>query len=309
MAAEVETPPAQAKPGTEPMGPTSIFIAVLTAVFWGATAISNQLAMDVIPPLLLGGIRFLLAAVFMFVWCLKDADPVWLKPGQWKPAWVMGILLFLQIGTFNVGANWTTTSHASILVNSYIFWVAIVEVLWFRTIRMRSIQWVGLVMASIGCGWVLLNQSTPDQQGQDTPSLAGDLVLAASGFILAVKTLYAKHAVRSVAPGTLILWHDVIGALIFFAVSPLVGERITGTMTPVSWVAMLYAGFIVSGYCFGANATLLRRHGASQVSVFSFLSPIIGVALGVCFRGDELTIGLLIGALLVTTGIYLTNKG
>lgn len=277
-------------------------------VLWGGTGVSNLFALDAIPPVLLGGVRFILAAAFMLPWCWLNGSPLLLRPGEWTAGWMMGALLFLQIGTFNIGSDWSNSSHASILVNSYIFWVALCESLVFRTIWLNGWQWCGLLLAGIGCGWVFLNTGEAAAGGTDIPTVSGDLVLALSGLILAVKVLYTKHAVRKAVPETLILWHDLLGAMMFFASSFFMGERLTGPVTPTIWAAALFSGLIVSGYCFGANAILLRRHGASQVSVFSFGTPIIGVILGVLMRGDQLSFSLLIGGVLVTLGIVLVNR-
>lgn len=290
------------------MGPGAVFVAILTMVFWGGTGVSNLYALDVIPPVMLGGVRFILAALFMVPWCWLNRSPLLLKRGEWTAGWIMGFLLFLQIGTFNIGSDWSNSSHSSILVNSYIFWVALCESLILRTIWLTGLQWCGLIVAGIGCSWVFLNTGETATGGQDIPTIRGDLVLALSGFILAVKILYTKHAVRKIVPETLILWHDILGSLMFFATSLLLGERLAGPMTTTAWLAALFSGLIVSGYCFGANAVLLRRHGASQVSVFSFGTPIIGVILGVWMRNDQLSSSLLLGGALVTIGIVLVNR-
>jgi len=290
------------------MNAVSLILALLTMVLWGGTAVSNQFVMDFFPPLLVGGMRFGLAAVFMLAWCLIEGSPLGIKKKHWGIAWWMGVLLYLQIATFNIGAERSTTSHASILVNSYIVWVAVWEHFFARTLRLRKYQWFGLLLAALGCGWVFLETGDARAGSIDTPTLLGNLVLALSGLILAVKIVYTKQCVREVAPGTLILWHDVIGAALFFITSPLFEKQVYKTMDAAGWWALLYAGFIVSGFCFVANAMLLRKHGASQVSVFSFGTPIVGVALGIWLRGDLLTMGLIGGGVLVAIGIYLVNK-
>ncbi|WP_437192049.1 DMT family transporter [Planctomicrobium sp. SH527] len=286
----------------------AVFLAILTTTFWGGTAVSNQFVMDVMPPLFVGGLRFAIAAVFMLGWCLWEGAPLGIARRHWSIVWWMGVLLFLQIATFNLGSDQSSTSHASILVNSYIFWVAIWEHFISRTLRLAGRQWIGLLVAAIGCGWVFVETGIHNSDTIDTPTLVGNLILALSGIFLAVKIVYTKNSVREIAPSTLILWHDVVGAALFFVVSPFVETMEFRPMTPASWWALMYAGLIVSGFCFGANATLLRRHGASQVSVFSFGTPIVGVALGVWLRGDALSIGLLAGGVLVALGIYLVNK-
>lgn len=291
----------------QPMGPMSVALAVLTTWLWGGTAVSNQYCTDVLPPILLGGLRFGLAAMFMVVWCRVEQTPLLLERGQWRFAWMMGLLLFLQIATFNVGTLRSSSSHASILVNSYILFVAGYEALVQRTVHLRWWQWLGLAMAAAGCLCVLLTTGPAASRGRDLPTLNGDLWLLASGCILAGKIVYTKHSVARVSPGPLILWHDILGAGMFFLCSLVLREQARGPMLTETWIALIFGGLIVSGFCFGANAALLRKHGASQVSVFSFATPIWGVALGVLLRGDRLSIELFLGGILVALGILLVN--
>src|SRR4029079_354691 len=116
-----------------------------------------------------------------------------------------------------------------------------------------------------------------------------------------------KEAVRHIAPGTVILWHDFLGAGLFFLASVLTEPMPTAAPTmPVIW-ALLYGGLVVSGFCFAAHAWQLRTYGASQISVFSFATPVFGVALGVLLRGDALSPWLLVCGLAVAVGITLVN--
>lgn len=292
------------------MGTGSILLALSSTALWGGTAVSNQFAMDVMPPILVGAARFGLAAVFMIYWCRREGSPLLLKRGEWTPAWILGWLLFVQIGTFNLGTYWSSTSHASILVNSFVFWVAAWEALVSRTFVMRWWQLLGLLLSGLGCSTLFMGQwlGASPAAGQDAPSLLGDLVLVLSGITFAVKVIYTKRAVANIAPGPLILWHDVFGTLMFLVCSLLMGETMHGDLTWVAWLAVLYNGLVVSGFCFAVNAQLLQWHGASQVSVYSFATPVCGVALGVLMRGDELSFALLLAGVLVAIGIALVNK-
>jgi drug/metabolite transporter (DMT)-like permease len=289
------------------MGAGSVLLAVTTCVLWGGTAVSNQFVMDVLPPILVAGLRFLLAGLFMYGWCLVIGAPLRLDLQGWSVAFVLGLLLFLQISLFNVGAFLSSTSHASILVNSYIFWVAIGEHVLHPHVRRDYRHWTGLVLSGAGCLMVLLNTGNQVSTGRDLPTLSGDLLLVFSGFILGGKILYTKRAVRTYAPETMIFWHDVIGTALFLMCSAIIEAPSGKSMTPTAWIALLFSGLIISGFCFGANAILLKRHGASHVSVYSFATPIFGVALGVLLRGDELSASLFAGGLLVAMGIFLVN--
>jgi drug/metabolite transporter (DMT)-like permease len=52
---------------------------------------------------------------------------------------------------------------------------------------------------------------------------------------------------------------------------------------------------------------LLTRYLAGRLAVFSFLTPLFGVAFGVLLLGDPLTPSLLLAAAMVAGGILLVN--
>ncbi|OAI53766.1 hypothetical protein AYO47_04130 [Planctomyces sp. SCGC AG-212-M04] len=293
-----------------PLTAAATVLSLTTAFLWGGTAVSNQFAVDQLPPLMVGGIRFLLAGLFMLPWCLFEKAPIRFTREQLRPVLIMSVLLFVQIGTFNIGCKWSTSSHASLFVNTYIFWVAAVEHFLWRTIRLGFRAILGLAIAGTGVALLVLSTAKPEaaaSSGLDKPTLVGDLVLLFSGLILAVKVLYTKEAVRHIAPGTVILWHDFLGAGLFFIASALSEPAPTAWPNSPAIYALLYGGLVVSGFCFAAHAWQLRTYGASQISVFSFTTPVFGVALGVLLRGDALSPWLLVCGLAVAIGITLVN--
>ncbi len=323
------------------MGLGAALFNLLLALLWAGTSVTAREAVDRVPPLAVGGIRFGLAALFMLLWCRWEGVSIALRRQQWSPALVMGLLLFLQIGTFNWGVAWSNSSHATLLVNTYIFWVAAVEHFLMRTVRLTAVQGLGLLIAAGGAALLFLEapaapppapqtvvgDSSPPaadvapapmaavsarlnlrgEEPLDQVTLAGDLMLALSALLLAVKVLYTQHAVRSIPPGTLILWHDMVGTVLFFAVS-LPWERWhPDPWTPSIVLALLYNGLVVSGFCFAAHAWMLRRYSASSVSIFSFATPVFGIVLAVLFRGDPLSGWLILAGVLVAAGIALVN--
>jgi LPXTG-motif cell wall-anchored protein len=71
--------------------------------------------------------------------------------------------------------------------------------------------------------------------------------------------------------------------------------------------SLLFVGLVVSGFCFAGQAWLLQRYSASIVSVFSFATPVFGVALAVWLRGDEISPWLVVAGLCVAAGIVLVT--
>src|SRR5262245_3722782 len=57
-------------------GPAAVGLSLLTAALWGGTAVGSRFALDALPPIAVGGIRFTLAAVFMIGWCRWERSPL-----------------------------------------------------------------------------------------------------------------------------------------------------------------------------------------------------------------------------------------
>ena len=56
-------------------------------------------------------------------------------------------------------------------------------------------------------------QSAP--QRLDLPTLAGDVLMLLSAFVLGIKIVFTKYAVSRVEPNKLIFWHHMFGAALF----------------------------------------------------------------------------------------------
>ena len=138
--------------------------------------------------------------------------------------------------------------------------------------------------------------------------LLGDAILLISALLLAIRVIYIRHVVQRISPSKLILWHDVLGVLMFATCSLLTESWDTAELTRLSLAGLLYQGLIVAGLCFIIQASLLRHHSASQISVFFFAAPILGVIFSVLLRGEPVTRLVVIGAACVAAGIWLVAR-
>ncbi|MCC7423712.1 MAG: DMT family transporter [Planctomycetaceae bacterium] len=301
------TPQVQIPAGAPPMTFGAAFGSLVTAALWGGTPVAVSFSQDQFPPVFTAGVRFAQAAVFMLFWCRWEGCDLRLKRGQILPSWILGALLFGQIALFHVAIKWSSTSHATVLINTFVFWVAAIEHFVTRTERLSPIQGLGLVFAAIGGGVIFAAQSRSGTS-RDAASLAGDLAMCASAVFLAVKVVYTKWAIRKVPSGTLMFWHDVFGVMLFFAWSAAF-ETVPWRMP--SWPAaagLFYQGVLVAGFCFALQAWLLRTYSASQVSIYSVSTPLFGLYFSWVFRGDELSPWLVVSAVCVAVGIALVNR-
>lgn len=304
-------------PGQQPIGPFAAAMALLLAALWGGTPVAVKYSLELLPVMAVAGVRFGMAALFMLVWCRWEGSGIRLRRGQHGPSFILGSLLFVQIGLFNIAIQLSNASHSSLLINTFIFWVAGIEHFVTRTDRLDARKVGGLLIAFAGVGIILLTTPAGGAASDTTASLTGDLLMVASALVLGIKIIFTKQAMQVVEPGKLIFWHDTIGVMFFAAWSaafehpdlrPFFSSALVeDTATREAMLGLLYQGLVVAGFCFATQAQLLKRHSASKLSVFSFATPLFGVAYAVALRGEALSGWLALAGLAVAAGILLVN--
>ena len=281
---------------------------MLTAALWGGLPVAVQYTKD-LPPIMVAALRFGMAAVFMLAWCRWEGAELRIRRGQLGPILIVSAMLFVQIAAFNWGVVRSNSSHSSLIINTFIFWVAAIDHFFLRTHRLTALQFVGLTLAGGGALVALIENQAPGTTTQrDIPTLEGDLLLVLSSVILAIKFVYTKVVVAKVEPGKLTFWHDVFGTLMFLAWSFAFEETDWEQANTATWWGLVYQGLIVAGFCFALQAWQLRKHTASQIAVYSAATPLFGILFGALFRNDHLTPWILLAALSVALGIWLVSR-
>ena len=284
----------------------SLALVLLIVALWGGNAVAVSFSIDALPPIAVAAIRFAMATVVIFVWCLRERTA--LVPSR-EECWlslIAGTLLFLQIGTFNVGVMLSNSTHGVMLVNTFVFGVAALEHFWLKTERFTTRRSAGLAAAAVGVAMVVLTHDASDGPSREL-FLVGDAILTLSAVLLAVRIVFVRSAVQKMAPSKLMLWHDVVAVALFVCWSACTESFEHTRLTWPAFWGLLYQGVIVGGVCFLIHANLLRSHSASQISVFSFATPIFGVFFSVLLRGEPLTLFVCLGAACVAWGIYLVT--
>ena len=87
----------------------------------------------------------------------------------------------------------------------------------------------------------------------------------------------------------------------------LLGEPGVVALTPIAIANLLYQGVIVTFASYLTWFWLLTRYRASQLGVFSFMTPVFGVLLGVLLLDDPLTAEFAIGTAGVVAGILIVS--
>ena len=282
---------------------SSLLLTVFIMILWGTNPVALKISLRGFPPIGAAGLRFLIAATGVLLWCMIVGIRV--KPRRAELPWLFAVGGFFtaQIATFTLGVHWGTASHSVVLLHAYPFFV--VALAHFFVPGDRATPWrvAGIAVAFAGI-LALFVGGWGRWQGSE---LLGDSVQFLSAFILGMQIVFTKHAVSRIAPSRIVLWQMVLGTVAFMLYSLFLEDLTAARPDCTSVLAIIYQGVAIGTVAFTIWTWLIRHHAASRIAVFGFISPLVGVFLSAMLLGEPITATLLASAALVGVGIILAN--
>jgi len=174
----------------------------------------------------------------------------------------------------------------------------------FRVERLRPVQLVGIAVGIAGVV-VIVGPWNGIDLGQ---SLVAQLALlgatACYGFSLAYMRRFVAHSGMSAL--TFSFLNIGIAAAIMVVATPFVA------LSPVRldpWIVLsiVLLGALGTGVAYIWNQNTLRAWGPTGASTVTYITPVVGVALGVAILGERVSWNEPVGALVVFLGILLAQ--
>lgn len=280
-----------------------VILLLLLACFWGGNAVAVKTALYDTRPFMLAGLRFSLGALVISLWAIFSKIDLKPRRGDISYLAILSLIFVVQICTFTLGMDLTRAGRGSIFINTHPFFVAVLAHFFIPNDKLNIRKMLGLILAF--CGILAVFR---DKIGINSSRVIGDGLVLVSGFLLGVLAVYTKRLVQRINAYKLLLWEMIFGLAPFFGLS-LAFERSSAHTISLSLIlALLYQGVVVAGFCFVAWTLLLKRHSASKISAFLFATPLFGVSLSSLILREATTPYLIVGAILVASGIYVVNK-
>ena len=129
-----------------------------------------------------------------------------------------------------------------------------------------------------------------------------------SAVLLGVRTIILKRLVHDLHPYQVLFWQATLSLPVFAVLSFAIEREARFALTTNALVAVLYQGLIVAGVCFILWIFLLRRHSASRVGVFGFVTPLSGVLLSNLILGETISWEILASVAMVAVGAVVVNR-
>jgi O-acetylserine/cysteine efflux transporter len=278
--------------------------AALAIVFiWGMNFVAMKFALRDFTPFQLGAARYVFAALPLVLF---------IRPPRLHWKWVLMFGLLQGVGQFGflfsaikVGM---TAALASVLMQTQVFFTAIFAYLLLHERANRPLQ-IGMLLAALGLACFSLNYISP-QSGTSATTMWGFILNLCAAAMWAASNIVARKAQQASAdfdPLSFVVWSSVVPVLPFIAMTSMFDastERWSfDAVRMTSWLAVAYLGWVATVLAYGMWTGLLKRHPANRVAPFSLGVPVVGLAAGMLWLGEAITVWQWAGIALVVAAL------
>jgi O-acetylserine/cysteine efflux transporter len=282
------------------MTPKDLLLALLVIVVWGLNFVVIKVGLHGMPPMLMGALRFMLAAFPAILFVRRPQVPL-----RWMLAYGMTISLGQFAFLFYAMYVGMPAGLASLVLQSQAFFTLFFAAL-FLGERLRGSNLFGLLVAASGLVLIGL-------QGGQAMTLAGFALTIAAASMWALGNVVTRKLGKVNLVG-LVVWGSLIPPLPFLALSlwlegPELISQSLRTLSLDSLLVLAYLAFGATLLGYGLWSRLLSRYPASQVAPFSLLVPVVGISSSALLLGERLGGLQMVGAALVMAGLLINVWG
>ncbi|EXF44310.1 mtultidrug ABC transporter permease [Pseudomonas sp. BAY1663] len=282
------------------MSPRDLLLALVVIVVWGLNFVVIMVGLHDVPPMLLGALRFMLAAVPAVFFVKRPQVPL-----RWLLAYGLTISLGQFAFLFSAMKVGMPAGLASLVLQSQAFFTLFFAVL-FLGEHLRRANLLGLLVAAAG----LVLIGTQADRGM---TLAGFVLTLGAASMWALGNIVTRKFGKVNLVG-LVVWGSLVPPLPFLALSlwlegPTAIELALRGLGVDTLLVLVYLAFGATLLGYGLWSRLLSRYPASQVAPFSLLVPVVGLSSSALLLGERLGPLQLAGALLVMLGLVVNVWG
>lgn len=279
-----------------------IRLLVLSAV-WGASFIFMRVLAPVLGPVVTADLRVAVGggALLLYFALIR------FRPG-WRAHWRQ----YAVIGTFNVGlpflmfsyaAQYVPASYSAIINATTPLFGTLFAILWLGDSMTRA-KGVGLVLGIAGVA-IITGANIPATASATFVSAILACLLAAASY--AGAGIYIKRQASHVNPLGSAGCAQVFAAMAllpFWLAAPP-----QGTVDLTIVLNVLALGLLSSALGFVLYFRLVRDIGPPRAMMVAFLTPLFGIAWGILFLDEVLTLGVILGGAMIIIATWLILKG
>ena len=276
------------------MNSKQILLALIVPITWGLGFTLAKVGMEQFPPLLIMSIRFGIAGLVL-VWFTK---PPW---GHMREIFLVALIgSTIQYGLTYNGLKGIDASTAAILVQLEGPILALMGAILLKE-KLGLMRILGMVLAFVG---VFIIAGEPRLEGH----MNSVILLVAGSAVWAVAQIMISR-LKNLSGITILAWVAIMATPQMLLGSFIIEDgqwQAISTASLIDWSIIFYLALIMTVVGYSVWYHLLSSVDVSKVSPFLMLLPITSIIAGMILLDEKLTLPMIIGGLLIMTGVAST---
>lgn len=283
------------------------FKLILTTMFWGGTFIAGKLIAQTVDPYSAAFLRFLIASIFLVFLTLKIEGHL----PRLKRDNVLIILLLGFTGVFSYnllffsGLNHIQANQASLIIACNPIFISFCSALFFKE-PLTRFKVAGLCLSVTGAIIVITNGNLFELLTLGIGK--GELFIFGCVISWVSYSILGKKAMNEFSPIASVCYSSIAGTLMLFFPAMFKGVFLNVTSYgSIEWASLFYLGFFGTVLGFLWYYEGIKQIGPMKAGIFINFVPVSAIVLSFFILKEPLTPSLMIGAMFVIAGVYLTN--
>jgi len=281
----------------------AIFLS-LAASIWGAMYVVVKVVVEVVPPLELVWMRYLIAVIALGIIGIMMRQSWKIAKKDWLILFLVGLIgNTISIVTQEMGTMLSTAQMGAIITATTPAFMGVFA----RLILKESItlkKCLSIALATIGVGIIVGNGKI------DVTQQLGGLYLLLAALTWALMSVFVKKVPSHYSQIVVTTYTSMIAVMLLtpFVLPRLKNLDLVGILQPTISGGLLYLGIISTAGGFLLWNKGLQLMNASSGGLFFFFQPIVGTFLGWLLLGETIGLSFWIGSLLIFSGVFIVIR-
>jgi drug/metabolite transporter (DMT)-like permease len=278
---------------------------VLTGIVWGASFLFIAVALTGLTPAQVVWSRLVFGALALTAAVLVRRERIPRSPRVWAHLSVVAVTFCIAPYLLFAWAQHVPSGLASIFNATTPIMTAILAWAVFRVERLRPGQLVGIAVGIAGVTVII----APGAALEVGESVVAQIALLGATACYGFSLTYMRRFLSSAGLTGVMFASGYVGiaALLMLLATPWVFAQ-APRLDP--WVvgSVVLLGVLGTGLAYIWNQNTLQAWGPTRASTVTYITPVVGVFLGIAVLGEQLTWNEPVGALVVFLGILLVQE-
>jgi drug/metabolite transporter (DMT)-like permease len=280
----------------------ALSVWLLLCLIWGSTWIFIKMGLSDLPPLTFAGLRFLVAAILLWLYVILRRQSLPRGWRQWGWIAASSLTFTFNYGLLFWGEKRISSGLTAVLQATIPAFGFLLAHYFIPGERITSAKFWGLSICTLGIAVIFSDQLKLEGRS----ALLGSAAVVIGSFAAAASNIIVKRTCQSVSPASLAAAQMTVGLIPLLAL----GEGFEIDLLSIRWttnalVCLIYLATVGSALAFMLYYWLLQHTEVTRTLLISLVTPVIAVLIGMLFLHEELTWRLAVGTLAVLAGLAL----